>query len=64
MRVTSASSATWSHFLFCNRYASEAFYGQSSLRSPVKLRLSFIELKEFLVPSKAVCKSIHLHCNK
>ena len=59
MRVTSACSATWSHLC----YASEAFYGQSSPRSPVKLRLSFIELKEFLMPSKAVCKSIHLHCN-
>ena len=55
MGVTSACSATWSHLLFCNRYASEAFYGQSSPRSPVKLRLSFIEPKEFLMPSKAVC---------
>ena len=63
MRVSSACGATWSHFLFCTRYASEAFYGQSSPRSPVKLRLSFIELKEFLMPSKAVYKSIHLHCN-
>ena len=64
MRVTSACSATWSHFLFCNRYVSEAFYSQSSPRLPViKLRLLFIELKEFLMPSKAVYKSIYLHCN-
>ena len=58
MRVTGACSATLWHFLFCNHYASEAFYGQFSRRSPVKLLLSFIELKEFLMPSKAVCNSI------
>ena len=46
MRVSSACGATWSHFLFCTRYASEAFYGQSSPRSPVKLRELLLQLFE------------------